>query len=112
MHSKYLSPVHNLFSTWTLENSYNRVQPNGTEYPRRGNAEYGLEVYLSMDREDIDYGCSLIDRGFKVVLHAPDEWPLVHAQFYNIPPNTELALIVKPIITTTADNLREYSRDM
>jgi acid-sensing ion channel, other len=113
MHSKYLSPVHNWSSeNWTLEHGHSRSSIDDRDvYPRRGTATHGLDVYLSTDEEDLDFGCRFVNHGFKTVLHTPDEWPLVDAQFYKIPPSTEISLLVKPIIMTTADNLKMYPQE-
>ncbi|XP_039296208.1 pickpocket protein 28-like isoform X2 [Nilaparvata lugens] len=110
LNSKYLKSFPNS-TDWNLEGGY-KSQPPSITHPRRSvrpGIKFGLEISLTAKNEDFDSECSGDSQGFMVILHNPAEIATASNQFYNLPPNQELFLAVKPNMMTTSSNLLSYS---
>ncbi|XP_005178342.2 pickpocket protein 28 [Musca domestica] len=104
------SKIVNRTLSWSLEQGYASNSGLNT-YPARvlsAGARAGLFIVLQSFKEELDYGCRGPIQGFKVLLHAPDDVPLVSKQFVRIPMGKEILIAVKPNMITTSAGIAEY----
>lgn len=96
--------------SWSLENGYAQDSSIRT-YPARvlgAGTRAGLFVALQSFKQEVDYACRGPIQGFKVLLHSPDDIPVVSKQFVRIPMNKEVSIAVKPNMITTSAGISEY----
>ncbi|XP_061393669.1 pickpocket protein 28-like [Musca vetustissima] len=96
---------------WSLEEGYPKNAPLKT-YPARvvsASTRAAFEAGLRVLTDNIDYSCSLGTEGFKIVLHTPNDVPLLSKRFVRISPHKEVAITVKPVMLTTSDGVANYS---
>ncbi|XP_073819618.1 pickpocket protein 28-like [Musca autumnalis] len=104
------SEIINRSLSWSLEDGYSLNSGLHT-YPARvlsAGARAGLFIVLQSFKEELDYGCRGPIQGFKVLLHSPDDVPLVSKQFVRIPMGKEIVIAVKPNMITTSAGIAEY----
>lgn len=65
---------------------------------------YGLNVVLSLNRNDADFICKGPVQGFKYKLHSSDEFPNFQQSFDRVPLKTEVTANIKPILTFNRDS--------
>ncbi|KAM7363079.1 ripped pocket [Cochliomyia hominivorax] len=96
--------------SWSLEGGYAGDSSVRT-YPARvlgAGTKAGLFVALQSFKQEVDYACRGPIQGFKVLLHSPDDVPLVSKQFVRIPMSKEVSIAVKPNMITTSAGISEY----
>ncbi|XP_059219962.1 pickpocket protein 28-like isoform X2 [Stomoxys calcitrans] len=96
---------------WSLENGYSH-QTGLNTYPARvlsAGSRAGLFIVLQNFKQDLDFGCRGPIQGYKVLLHSPDDVPLVSKQFVRIPIAREVLIAVKPNMITTSVGISEYN---
>lgn len=69
----------------------------------------GLNIFLKINEEDIDYICRGPVQGFKVMLHTPSDMPQSTLEYIRVPANQAVMASVSPNIITTSEDLRKYS---
>lgn len=76
---------------WDLKDGY-KNQKDFDVYPKRAlpNSAYGLNVVLSLKTSDLDFMCKGPVQGFKVRIHAPNEFPQMSEGYFRIPLNEEV----------------------
>lgn len=107
--AKY-SKVLNRSLSWSLGKGYSSASGLHT-YPARvlsAGSRAGLFIALQSFKQELDYGCRGPVQGFKVLLHSPDDAPLVSKQFVRIPMGKEVLIAVKPNMITTSAGIAEY----
>ncbi|KAH1016542.1 hypothetical protein HUJ04_007744 [Dendroctonus ponderosae] len=80
-------------------------------YPRRAllsGSTNSLEVTLSVNNTDLDYGCTHF-QGYKVVLHSPHRFPTVSNHYFRIPLKKSVSAAITPAILRTSDDVADYS---
>lgn len=95
---------------WSLQQGYSLNSGLNT-YPVRvlsAGARAGLFIVLQSFKQELDFGCRGPIQGFKVLLHSPDDVPLVSKQFVRIPMGKEILIAVKPNMITTSAGIAEY----
>lgn len=114
--SKYVPPYEeriNRTLTWSLEHGYPRNEPLKT-YPARvvsASTRAAFSTILSVKEDEIDYGCSGANQGFKIVLHTPDDVPFLSKRFLRLSPEKDVSIAVKPVMVTTSDGIAKYPAD-
>ncbi|XP_075146228.1 ripped pocket [Haematobia irritans] len=106
---KYSKDVNRSLS-WSLENGYDHNSGLET-YPVRvlsAGSRAGLSIAFLNLKHEVDFGCRGPVQGFKVLLHSPDDVPLVSKQFVRIPMGREVLIAVKPNMITTSSGIAEY----
>lgn len=101
----------NNVSNWNLETGYS-TDTNEMEYPIRSFAigEFlGIDIVLSSDPNDYQFGCQSMFDGFKVALNVPGEVARIGKNFYRISNKEYLQITLKGKVTTTSEGLRSYS---
>lgn len=96
--------------SWTLENGYAGDRSVRT-YPARvlsAGTRAGLFIALQSFKQEVDYACRGPVQGYKVLLHSPNDVPLVSKQFIRIPMGKEILIAVKPNMITTSSGISEY----
>lgn len=96
--------------SWTLEKGYDADKSVRT-YPARvlsAGTRAGLFIALQSFKQEVDYACRGPVQGFKVLLHSPNDVPLVSKQFIRIPMGKEILIAVKPNMITTSSGISEY----
>lgn len=110
-----LDPRYNLnsetrSSDWELDEGFHgNVGSNA--FPRRivsGGYRNSLGATLIVNKSDLDYLCGDSFQGYKVMLHMPDEFPLVSHQYFRVPLDQELIVSVTPNVISTNDRVRRY----
>ncbi|XP_017463143.1 PREDICTED: pickpocket protein 28-like [Rhagoletis zephyria] len=95
---------------WSLQDGY-AIDSGIKSYPARvlgAGARAGLFIALQSFRSEVDYACRGPIQGFKVLLHSPDDVPLVSNQFVRIPMGKEVLIAVKPNMITTSSGIADY----
>ncbi|KAL1497371.1 hypothetical protein ABEB36_008352 [Hypothenemus hampei] len=80
-------------------------------YPRRAllsGSLNSLEVNLSVNNTDLDYGCTHF-QGYKVVLHSPHRFPTVNSHYFRIPLKKSVSAAISPAQLKTSDDVLQYS---
>ncbi|XP_065354330.1 pickpocket protein 28 [Calliphora vicina] len=96
--------------SWSLEDGYAEDSSVRT-YPARvlgAGTRAGLFVALQSFKQEVDYACRGPIQGFKVLLHSPNDVPLVSKQFVRIPMSKEVSIAVKPNMITTSAGISDY----
>lgn len=97
--------------SWSLENGYPENEPL-TTYPVRVTSAStrgaSLQVLLMIEKASIDYGCSGSTAGYKIVVHTPDDVPLLSKNFVRVSPTKEVTIAVQPVMVTTSDGISKY----
>ncbi|XP_055382439.1 pickpocket protein 28-like [Condylostylus longicornis] len=95
---------------WTLEKGYKK-KAGTTTYPRRvlaGDVDEGFYVKLKANLQDTDNSCGGKSQGYKIILHTPNELPLVSKRFFRVPYKQIISVAVKPNMITTSKDVRSY----
>lgn len=99
---------------WNLERGYDDKKGGNASlksYPHRvlgtGPAN-GLSLLLYLDENDLDFLCQGPVQGFKVVLHAPDQIPQPSKDFFRVPLEQQVLVLVKPNMLETSKELQNY----
>ncbi|KAL1375829.1 hypothetical protein pipiens_017257 [Culex pipiens pipiens] len=108
LHSDYqYSKATRSSQNWSMEGGYGQ----GESYPyrsfRRG-LQGGLLLDLGSRRLDDEVFCEGLLDGFKVLIHAPDEVPMVNDFYYRLPMSAYVALVLVPELTVVAASLNSY----
>lgn len=87
-------------SMWDLRDGYEN-EKEFEVYPKRAlpNAAYGLNVVVSLKTSDLDFMCRGPVQGFKVRIHAPNEFPQISDGFFRIPLNEEVIVGLRSEMT-------------
>lgn len=122
------SDAYNFSGDWTLQDGY-RFADDLDSYPYRTcgtGTSSGLYVVLKTRKIDDQTLCNVSYRfvmlvvdhnfgflkgplsGFKVVLHSPDDVPLLNTYFYRLPLTSVLKLSVEPTLTFITDDLKKH----
>ncbi|KXJ70516.1 hypothetical protein RP20_CCG023314 [Aedes albopictus] len=109
-----LDPRYNLNSEvrashWELDKGFRDTGINS--FPHRivsGGYRNSLEATLIVNKSDLDYLCGDSFQGYKVMLHMPDEFPIVSHQYFRVPLDQELIVSVTPNVMATDDRVRSY----
>ncbi|EDS44436.1 amiloride-sensitive Na+ channel [Culex quinquefasciatus] len=105
---EYLSET-KVSENWTLERGYSSAA-NLSSYPYRvlgSGYQAGIKVHLMTTKNDLEYHCRE-SQGFKVLLHAPSDYPQVASKFIRVTLNRDIAVAVKPQIISTEAALYDY----
>ncbi|XP_062555533.1 pickpocket protein 28-like [Armigeres subalbatus] len=100
-------------SDWELDKGF-QESIGVNSFPRRtatGGYLNSLLATLIANKSDLDYLCGDSFQGFKVMLHMPDEFPLVSHQYFRVPLDQELIVTVTPVVMGTDDRVRHYQPD-
>ncbi|XP_066255098.1 pickpocket protein 28-like isoform X1 [Euwallacea similis] len=95
---------------WSADHGYSENAGIHT-YPRRAllsGTVNSLEVNLSVNNTDIDYGCTHY-QGYKVVLHSPHRFPTVSNHYFRIPLRKSVSAAITPVQLKTSEDLAQYS---
>lgn len=104
-------------TNWTLQDGYKDADPDDS-YPIRAalgkdsDGEASFQLILSLNRSNIEPFCQRPTdelKGFKIILHSPDELPNVKKNFFQIGLNQVVNVNVKPEYISTSDKLRAYT---
>lgn len=57
----------------------------------------------------IDYFCNVMDHGYTILLHSPDEFPSTRLQNFFIPLDTNANIAVEPIVYSISDDAKALS---
>ncbi|XP_058456339.1 pickpocket protein 28-like [Malaya genurostris] len=108
---KYLSETKTA-TNWSLEEGYKLGTPIGSHPIRAFGAGFGagLTVQLMSFNEDIEQHCRE-DQGFKVILHASNEYPQVLKNFILVTLARDIKIAVRPLIVRTDESLRSYGSE-
>lgn len=101
-------PKHNDSSSWDVR-GYKNTDPKA--YPMRvlgSGKQTGLNLEFAMRKKDVDYACKGAANGFRLTLHAPDEFPRPSSHFYRIPFGAETLIAINPRGISTSENLENY----
>ncbi|XP_001849212.2 pickpocket protein 28 [Culex quinquefasciatus] len=104
------SDAYNYSGDWTLQDGY-RFAEDLDSYPYRTcgtGTSSGLYVVLKTRKIDDQSLCNGPLSGFKVVLHSPDDVPLLNTYFYRLPLTSVLKLSVEPTLTFITDDLKKH----
>ncbi|XP_055591474.1 pickpocket protein 28-like [Uranotaenia lowii] len=96
-------------TSWNLENGYS-AEADLDSYPIRvfgAGFGAGLYVHLMTVNKDLEYHCR-DGQGFKVLLHAPSEYPQVSKKFVRVTLGRDIAIAIKPQILNTDNELHDY----
>ncbi|KAL9702251.1 hypothetical protein quinque_005769 [Culex quinquefasciatus] len=97
---------------WSLEDGY-AAGSDVFSYPFRGMGsgfQAGMYVQLMSTKSDLEYHCRE-SQGFKVLLHAPGDYPQVSTKFIRVTLGRDIAVAVKPQIISTEEALHGYEPD-
>ncbi|XP_038106259.1 pickpocket protein 28 [Culex quinquefasciatus] len=98
-------------SLWSNEEEYTRYSGSGV-YPRRAlgaGVKAGLSVVLKTRKSDVEHVCRGGMDGFKVLLHSPDEFPMVSEFYMRLPLGKSAAMFLKPLLTKVVGSLESES---
>lgn len=97
---------------WSLDGGYDDSESIGAEtYPYRvlsAGARAGFIALIHLFERNLDYICRGPVQGFKMLLHSPEEVPQISKQYFRVPLEQALTLLVKPSMITTSEGLRSY----
>lgn len=81
------------------------------KYPRHAipKVRNGLGIKLHLLKKDMDYNCQGPVQGFKIFWHPADELPRASHPNFVVPLKRVAMIQMKPHMTTTSDNLIDYS---
>lgn len=91
--------------SWNLKNGYDQQDDEGKVYPERAfaDADTGFNIVLSQKSSDLDYICRGPVQGYKVKIHAPDEFPRLLSGYQRIGLKSETVISVTPKVTLNKD---------
>uniref|UniRef100_A0AAG5DG39 Pickpocket n=1 Tax=Anopheles atroparvus TaxID=41427 RepID=A0AAG5DG39_ANOAO len=95
---------------WSIDEGY-AINAGGNTYPRRSfgaGIRAGMYVILRVKLDDVDYLCGNSFRGYKVHLHAPNQYPRMYSQYFRIPLSQEVSVSIDPLVMETAANIQNY----
>ncbi|XP_055533023.1 pickpocket protein 28-like [Wyeomyia smithii] len=95
-------------SAWTREKGYRRTA-GLKAYPYRplsSGMDSGVMILLSLNKIDQDFACRGPYTGYKISIHAPDEFPMSEDKFLLMNPRHALTLNLKPKVLWTSRSLR------
>lgn len=98
-------------SLWSNEEEFTRYSGSGV-YPRRAlgaGVKAGLSVVLKTRKSDVEHVCRGGMDGFKVLLHSPDEFPMVSEFYMRLPLGKSAAMFLKPQLTKVVGSLESES---
>ncbi|XP_055300406.1 pickpocket protein 28-like [Sitodiplosis mosellana] len=100
---------------WTVERGYSSdFQENIDKYPRPGVAsgnEQGINLIMKADVDD--YFCSSTESfGFKVLIHNPNDLPMIKNLGMAIPSNFESRFAISPTLAIGAPSIRSLAIDV
>ncbi|EAT48435.1 AAEL000552-PA, partial [Aedes aegypti] len=105
---QYLNEPKNV-TNWSMDEGYT-VENSRKAYPIRALGSgfaAGLTMRLMALDSNIEEHCRE-QQGFKVTIHAPNEYPQVSKKFSLVTHSHDVALAVRPIIMQTSFELRDY----
>ncbi|KAL5280829.1 hypothetical protein ACFFRR_004689 [Megaselia abdita] len=102
----------NSFKTnkWCLDDGYK--DDSSSVYPFRDYRAcpvLGAYFVLKTNRSEYDSYCQNRFQGHRVILHIPGDTPQVTKEYFKIHTNRDVMVGVKPIVTTTSTNLKNYN---
>ncbi|XP_053686079.1 pickpocket protein 28-like [Sabethes cyaneus] len=100
-------------SEWTREKGYKRAA-GLKAYPYRplsAGMDSGLMIMLSLRKIDEDYACRGPYTGYKVSVHAPDEFPMTEEKFFRLNAMNAVTLNLRPQVIWTSRSLRYLSSE-
>ncbi|XP_055591069.1 pickpocket protein 28-like [Uranotaenia lowii] len=98
-------------SNWSLEKGYGKCLRNQT-YPFRSvgsGVSAGIDIGLLTNLSNLEYLCRGPLQSFKLLLHSPDDYPLMSKKYIRIPIDQDVMIAVKPQMITTASSLHDYT---
>lgn len=108
--SSFITETLNRSLSWSLEHGYD-TNSGILTYPARvlsAGARAGIFIVLQSFKQEVDYECRGPTQGFKVLLHSPDDAPIVSKHYVRIPMGKEVLIAVKPNMITTSSGIAQY----
>ncbi|KFB52628.1 AGAP010967-PA-like protein [Anopheles sinensis] len=68
----------------------------------------GLTIYLFSDKRNVEYVCTGLTQGYKLMLHESSEYPQVSKRHIRIPLGHEMSIAMKPQMITTSKSAADY----
>ncbi|XP_055382438.1 pickpocket protein 28-like [Condylostylus longicornis] len=101
-------------NTWNLEDGYNDTfgDTYRATYPHRIFSAYfrgGFFIILQAYGQNTDHICKGVVKGFRVLLHSPDDVPYITKNYIRIPLDKEILIRINPNIIQTSEGLRHLS---
>lgn len=100
-------------SQWSADHGY-KADTDNQSYPLRiSNAlpDGGLKLGLVQLRNNLKLKCDEVKTAFRIFLHMPGETPALSRLPFEIYPNEDTKISIKPTLITTTDGLRRYAPD-
>ena len=98
---------------WTLQDGYTEI--SSSIYPERvlgSGFAMSLNVWLNVNKNDVDFKCNAFSQGFKMSLHSPTEVPRFSKDYYHIPLKKTVQFSVNPEVFKTSDGLKSYKPEV
>lgn len=97
---------------WNAEDGYQSIANDNELYPHRvfsAGFRDSLKIYLQIWRDEFSENCGGFPNGFRLKMHMPDDLPQFTSNFYHIPTDQNIFMLIKPKVITTSNGLRSYS---
>lgn len=102
--------VQNGSLNWSMDKGY-ALDSNLETYPARvlnAGLTGSLTVFLRSIEDHVDYTCEVNQKGFKVLLHSPDDVPVNTKHSVHVSVETEMRIAVKPQMMITSADVAAY----
>ncbi|RZC36741.1 ASC domain containing protein, partial [Asbolus verrucosus] len=95
-------------TNWSLEGGYT----SDAGYPRRtfsAAVSKGLRFNIFLPDDDLDLACISPVRGYKILVHAPTDIPLLGEEYIRVPLSQSVVVAIQPYMITTSSSIKKYS---
>ncbi|RZC35323.1 ASC domain containing protein, partial [Asbolus verrucosus] len=95
-------------TNWSLEGGYT----SDAGYPSRtfsAAVSKGLSLNIFLPDDDLDLACISSVRGYKILVHAPTDIPLLGEEYIRVSLSQSVVVVIQPYMITTSSSIKKYS---